>query len=115
VHRWRVFQHHHVYPLAAPEAEFGNRRCAIRQETLFVGWINPGTCHDFGAVERSDVLFVSPHDGVDHVGGNETLLHQQGFQRFGAQRRVGLRAGLMTVMGDIAHAASLGAAQAGSK
>src|SRR5262249_26596879 len=106
VHRGGVLQHNDLGVLWGTEAEFGDRCGAVRQEALSVRWIDPGPGHDSGAVEWTNVLLVGAHDGVDHIRTNQPLLHQQRFQRFGAQRRGRFWPWVMTVMVVATHYAS---------
>src|SRR5262249_28822311 len=61
----------------------------IAKEPLLVFRIDPGTSNYLGAIPGSDLMFIRVHQGIECSRIDQSLLHQQRFQRLGSQRRVG--------------------------
>jgi hypothetical protein len=73
-----VLQHGEVLALRAAQPELADGRGAVGEEAGAIVVVHPGPGHDLGAVEGPEVVLERLDHGVDHVAGDQTLLHQQG-------------------------------------
>ena len=85
----RVFEHDHVFALAARVAELGDRGGGVGKQARLVGGIHPRAGDDAGAVARTDLCLVGVDNGVERGGIDEALFDQQRFERFDAQGDIG--------------------------
>ena len=71
-----VFDDHHMRPLAALVAKFGDCRSRIGEKAFLVLWIDPGACDDARAVARSDLVLIRVDQRVEGGRIDQPFLDQ---------------------------------------
>ena len=93
MHRRRVLDDDHVVALRAAEAEFGDRRGAVGEQTAPVLGVDPRARDDLGAVQRTEVVLEVRDELVEQVGVEHALLREhrldRGDARFDRRERLG--------------------------
>ena len=86
--------------IAAPaaEPEFRNCRSTIGEQFFFEGGIDPGPSNYLRAVARPDLMFVGVNQRIERRGIDQSLFHEQRFQRFHTQRGIGRNQGMLVLV-----------------
>ncbi len=83
----RILDRHHMLALHARVTKLGDRRRRIRQQTLTIGRVAPGTGDNARPVLRANVIGERIDERIHRGRVDKTFPHKKCLERLGTQRR----------------------------